>query len=295
MEILLSEHQSDTFKQSGGDVPQEENPQINEPRITILYDGFLSGRLNWRTDNLARFADLADLRTYVRIMTGDDMNRPQIQMDKMGDILVWKQVFSVSNLFGSREKGEKSSRVVNDTNRGEAAIFLNHQIIVDEVKDRNEGRVTPEAYTRILEAEVKKGLRQILLEEKGGLLKYTGRFLGLQLAAIVGLPLLAHGQTELIRMTYDPVESNALIDAAHWFIYNSSRVAEYLAAPMAVYGSVRKWWWAKEDIDEDPSLYVQSLRDMNPVKYPVDVFRGLRYLLASDTRLVELEAAASKI
>ena len=77
-----------------------------QPKISILYDGAYSSQLNWRTDRLAEFANKSDLRTNVYIVTGDEIDRPQVNI--LGDTLAWSNILSAANPFVKIARARKA-------------------------------------------------------------------------------------------------------------------------------------------------------------------------------------------
>src|SRR3989338_3679570 len=139
-------------------------------KISFLFDGAYSSQLNWRTDRLAEFANKSDLRTNVYIVTGDEIDRPQVNI--LGDTLAWSNILSAANPFVKPSGLGRPSNVVHgySDDKMDATIVVNHQVLLERTKTQNDGRVDAQIYTRLINNEVGAGLRRILLAEKFDLL-----------------------------------------------------------------------------------------------------------------------------
>lgn len=261
----------------------------DNPKISIMYDGIYTDRLNWRTDRLAQFANEGDLRTYVYIVTGDEMDKPQVTA--LGDILAWKSILSAANPFSKPSGLGKPSEVFHSTDedgRLDANIVINHQILIERVKQQNDGQIKPEGYVQVLNEEVRRGLRSVLIAEKTDLFKYTGGIMGLYVGGMVAAPAAGHFQAELLQQYANPGPVGGLEEAAYLYMYWASRVGQ-VVVPLVIAGAgADRYRKFNQAIKKDPSQYIASLRDMNPVKYPADALRGLSYLRKNGKSLVEV-------
>lgn len=259
-----------------------------EPKISIFYDGAYSSKLNWRTDRLSEFANQGDLRTYVYIVTGDEIDHPQVNI--LGDTLAWSSILLAANPFIKPSGLGKPSNVIHSysEDKMDATIVINHQILLERTKIQNDGGVDAQTYATLLDNEVRSGLRRIIFAEKFDLFKYTGGVLGLDVAFVALSGPAAYIQAELIQLV-NPGSIGGPIELAYNFMYWASRVGEVTLPLATVLGGFNRYREFNEAIKEDPSQYISSLKDMNPFKYPADAIRGWFYLRGEGNQLVEVE------
>ena len=99
-----------------------------QPKISILYDGAYSSQLNWRTDRLAEFANKSDLRTNVYIVTGDEIDRPQVNI--LGDTLAWSNILSAANPFVKKDLNFEEIDITKDQKLMEEMLKKSNQMTV---------------------------------------------------------------------------------------------------------------------------------------------------------------------
>lgn len=267
-----------------------------DPKISIHFDGAYANRLAWNTNSLAGFANQADLRTFVTIVTGSRMEQPQAT--GVGEILAWKQILSLNNLLSSpsSNSGELSEVFLGKgrDERTEGFISIDHQVLLKRVMDQNGGLLNPEGYAEMLNNEVRRGLLIILGTEKLHMLMYTGAIMGRSVGAILLPSVLAHWQAVYLEgitamiPNNDPIENIAMVIARglDWMTRISGIGLPFVGSWLAVY----RYRQISRQIQENPSQYTTSLNDMNPAKYLADIVSGFRYLRGEDNSLVKLES-----
>ena len=79
-----------------------------------------------------------------------------------------------------------------------------------------------------------------------------------------------------------------LVLAAYNFMYWTSRLGEITLPLICAYGGFNRYREFNSAIQQDPSQYVASLEDMNPLKYPANALNGLLYLRGAGKQLIEI-------
>jgi len=262
---------------------------VENPKISIQYDGAYSDRLNWRTDRLAEFANRGDLRTFVHVVTGEEMDRPQVSV--LGDKLAWKNILSTANPLSKPASQGQPLEVFHSQTEGtvDATVVINHQIILEMVKRQNEKQVTPEAYVGIINSVVKRGLQSVLVQEKSDLFKYTGGIMGSYIAGGILLHVMGRIQSEALGSALLEPSGIGLVDAFGQYVYWVGKTAELAGAPTAAVIGIFRYMRLDKEIKHAPNQYLSSVVDMNPIKYPSDIARGVSYLRREGKSLVELE------
>lgn len=152
----------------------KENLQQPEPEpelsrhpvgsVTIDYDGILSGKLTWQSPLLETFTQRADLRSQVVVRRGHQ--RPEVVYTDLGEVLAWRQILNPFDLFKNISFLGAKTRLEANPHTGDAVLYLNDQIIAEEVEKANRGRFDEQIFAGRLNRAVHEGLQNVLAWEK---------------------------------------------------------------------------------------------------------------------------------
>ncbi len=266
-------------------------------KIIPVYEGFgdFAPSLSWNQSRLDRIARGADLRTTISIREGGA--RGQSFYENLGEILALKTLVNPADLFrrGLGKNGHAEvSPIFAD---GRADIYLNHQLVMQEVMEKSKGKFDEKLYAQTLDSLTRQGVNNILASEKLAMAVNSGIVTGVNLAFLgigVGLVnlffqgtltgLLVNPPTEPLSWNYDIVRS--------YRNYYTTRFLETFIAMPFVHYDVKIIFDMMKDGREARSSndpYQRGFNDIyNPFKPIKDYLSGY-VLLKTTSSLIEYQ------
>lgn len=132
--------------------------------IIPAYNGVLAQSLFWNQERLNAVARGSDLRTTITIREGGV--REQISYENLGETLAWKRLANPSDLFRIDIGKRRQIEVGPIFPAGKADIFVNHQLVMEEVMERRPGRLDERLLAQSFDRLTRQGINNILAREK---------------------------------------------------------------------------------------------------------------------------------
>lgn len=133
-------------------------------RIIPAYNGVLAQSLSWNQERLDAVARGSDLRTTITIREGDACE--QRSYEDLGETLAWKRLANPLDLFRIAIGKRRQVEVGPIFPEGMADVFINHQLVMEEVMKRRPGRLDERLLAKSFDKLTRQGINNILAREK---------------------------------------------------------------------------------------------------------------------------------
>lgn len=263
-------------------------------KIIPAYQGDLTNKLIWDQDKLNTLSKRADLRTTITIKEGEAEEGRTYE--SLGETLIWKKFGNPMDLFRRRVGHTNAVEVSADLPRPTADVTLNYRVIMDEVRNTNNGKFDENLFTRSIDKYSRQAIGNVIGREKFNMVIKSALTEGVEMAfigaGIWGLYFTASGKFSGLFLqppTMPLAPDMKVIDS--YLHYSLVRGTELLIAMhlglvnfSLIYRHLKDGFTTRESSDP----YERGFNDLyNPFKHSKDYLKG--YMFLKRNSLVNLD------